>query len=95
MSEIKLINKMEPIVFAVVQGMSEKNAAQCLCDRCRLDIAALALNSLPPKYVATELGEVVTNVDLASSQWQADVMMAVYKAMDVVKKNPRHKPDKS
>lgn len=90
MAEIKIFNKMEPVVERTAEEIFNKEKSQCVCSRCQMDIIALALNSLPPKYVVTELGDVVTNVDLASSQWRVDVMMAIYRSMEIVREQPRH-----
>ncbi len=90
MAVFRMINKMEQFVKAYVEQTFENDSALCPCERCRMDVLALSLNSLPPKYVVTEFGDIVTNVDLDSSQWKADIMMAVLKAVNVVKGKPRH-----
>jgi competence protein ComFB len=91
MDEVILINKMESVVRQVTDQMIDKyDESVCRCPRCRLDILALALNTLPPKYVVTNIGNAVTNVDLDSSQWQANVTMAVCNAIEVVRSRPRH-----
>lgn len=91
MEEIVLVNKMENAVRSMADKMlNKKGETACKCSRCRLDILALALNSLPPKYVVTNIGNAVTNVDLDSSQWQANVTMAVCSAIDIVRSRPRH-----
>ena len=35
----------------------------CHCDKCRLDVMALALNHLPPAYVVTFKGELFANIE--------------------------------
>ena len=90
MSEIVLVNKMETAARHEVDSMLANNADMCDCSQCKLDIMALALNSLPPKYVVTRMGNAVTNVNLVSSQWKADVTMAVCQASEMVRKHPRH-----
>jgi len=83
---------MEKVTADVADEMLQKSADFCRCSRCHLDVVALALNSLPPRYVVTEIGEVFTNVNLASAQWRADVMTAVLQSMEIVRKKPRHNP---
>ena len=90
MSEVILVNKMEAATRQEVKCMFEKNQDMCSCPQCELDIMALALNSLPPKYVVTTMGNAVTNVNLVSFQWKADVTMAVCQAAEMVRKHPRH-----
>ena len=89
MEEVILVNKMENVVKQMA-GQMISGSGVCDCSRCLLDVLALALNSLPPKYVVTNIGNAVTNVDLDSSQWKANVTMAVCNAINIVKGRPRH-----
>jgi len=89
MEEVILVNKMENVVKQMAERMLPESGI-CSCSRCLLDVLALALNSLPPKYVVTNIGNAVTNVDLDSSQWKANVTMAVCNAINVVRSRPRH-----
>ena len=89
--EFVLVNKMEHAVKnAVDELFAQGNTPGCSCDRCKLDVVALALNSLPSKYVVTNIGNAVTNVVLNSSQWQANLTMAVCNAIEIVRSKPRH-----
>ncbi|GAB4266858.1 MAG: late competence development ComFB family protein [Candidatus Rifleibacteriota bacterium] len=91
MDEIILVNKMESAVKRMLDDIIKSREKEvCACERCKLDIIALALNSLPPKYVVTEIGNAVINVDLDSAQGKANVTMAVCNAIDVVNRRPRH-----
>ncbi len=62
----------------------------CKCDRCRKDILSFALNRLAPKYVSTDKGKVLANVELTSGQAEIDVLAAIYEGAELVKRNPRH-----
>lgn len=91
MKDLVLINKMEEAVKDTVDQLyADGKTPGCLCERCRLDVIALALNSLPSKYVVTNIGNAVTNVALNSSQWQANLTMAVCNAIEIVRSKPRH-----
>ena len=90
MVQMALTNRMEHFVQLGLDAMLQQKPDMCGCDRCRLDVTALALNSLPPRYVVSNFGEVVTNLDLDSNQWKADVMIAILRAFDLVRKKPRH-----
>ena len=91
MEEVVLINKMESAVRVTVERLfAQGRNPGCTCNRCRLDVIALALNRLPSKYVVTNVGNAVTNVALDSSQWQANLTMAVCNAIDIVHSKPRH-----
>jgi len=39
------------------------NTEYCKCERCRMDIAAYALNRLPPRYVHSLAGELIHKFD--------------------------------
>ena len=58
----------------------------CKCDRCMKDVAAIALNKLPAKYVVVEEDQIETIVE----QYNLDVIPALVSAIMVVKANPRH-----
>ncbi len=91
MEEYVLVNKVEEAVKAAVdQLFAEGKNPGCTCEHCKLDVVALALNSLPSKYVVTTIGDAVINVALDSSQWRANITMAVCKAIEIVRKKPRH-----
>ena len=62
----------------------------CTCDSCRNDIIAFALNQLPPKYVATDRGEVYSKTYTLRSQHLTDIMTAIAKGATVVREHPRH-----
>lgn len=84
-----LKNMMEALVDQNIDnGLS--NYDICKCDRCKMDIKAYALNYLPPRYVATNLGSLYAKVDAISYQYEVDVLAAIIKGIEVVKQNPRH-----
>mgnify|MGYP000657231193 FL=1 len=87
MAQIK--NYMEEIVFSSIKEVLD-DIKVCSCDKCILDIAAIALNELPPKYIVTEKGELYSKVDSLRQQFEVDVISAITKAAVLVKRNPRH-----
>jgi len=63
----------------------------CKCEKCKLDIKALALNALSTKYIVSEQGEVYTKaLNEVNKQEQINVVMAITKAIDIVSSNPKH-----
>jgi competence protein ComFB len=86
---LKMKNLMEDVVYDVMDKLAEETEF-CSCGICRLDMAAHALNHLPPKYVVTKMGEAYSKIDQLHQQFQVDVAMALYNAIEAVKKNPRH-----
>lgn len=82
----QLVNIMEYVVMDKLdQAFARFNC--CKCDRCRKDVAALALNSLHPMYRVAQPDQMKGYTALVNS---TDVMSAVIKAILQVKDNPRH-----
>ena len=85
----ELKNHMETIVDQDLRKLMAEND-MCDCDRCYIDTMALALNHLPPKYVITRVGELMTEIDATVVQQQADVLGAILNAIKIVKNKPSH-----
>lgn len=62
----------------------------CKCEKCKLDIMAIALNDLPAKYVVTDTGELYTKLRELEQQFEVDVETAIVKAAIFVSKSPKH-----
>lgn len=63
----------------------------CTCERCLLDVAALALNHLTPHYVVSDKGEVFARaLGLNTSQYEIDILHAILVAVRLVNLHPRH-----
>ena len=88
---IQLKNYMEEIVFNQMKDVLA-DINMCSCDKCMLDIAAIALNDLPPKYIVTEKGELYSRIETLRQQFEVDVIAAITKAAVLVKRYPRHEP---
>jgi competence protein ComFB len=85
----KIKNYMETIVFNMINEVLD-DVKGCKCDKCVLDIAAIALNDLPPKYTVTEKGELYSKINSLRQQFEVDILSAIIKAAVIVKRNPRH-----
>lgn len=84
-----LQNLMEKAVLNSVDEFLGKQDI-CICEQCRLDVAAIALNNLPPRYVVTSEGASYARADLLEVQKYVDVVGAITKAIKLVKEHPRH-----
>ncbi len=63
----------------------------CKCEKCRLDIKALALNSLSAKYTVCDQDEIYTiALSEIDNQRTIDVTTAITKAIEIVSANPMH-----
>lgn len=89
--EIK--NFMEHIVLDLVKDVTN-NMNVCNCEKCLMDITAIALNNLPPKYIVSEKGELFSKVDTLKKQFEIDSVTAITKAALIVINNPRHSTTK-
>lgn len=83
-------NYMEVVLNNMLLNILKNKEEFCNCKRCLADTRALALNHLPPKYIATESGEVYSKVNALSIQFETDVIKAVIDAAEKVKQSPRH-----
>lgn len=80
----QLKNYMEEIVFNQMKDvLADINV--CKCDKCMMDIAAIALNDLPTKYIVTEKGELYSKINILMQQFEVDVVSAITKAAVLVK----------
>ncbi|MCL2227186.1 MAG: late competence development ComFB family protein [Oscillospiraceae bacterium] len=66
-----------------------EDSDMCHCENCRLDVMALMLNELKPKYVVTDKGALFAQLDDFDFQYRTDFMTVMTQAVKVVNKNPR------
>ncbi|SHE33654.1 competence protein ComFB [Marinitoga hydrogenitolerans DSM 16785] len=91
-----IFNVLEHLVEDITNEMfSMPNVDMCVCDRCRADVIALALNHLNPKYVVTEKGRIFSELETYTFQMRAEVLTEVLKAMEKVKRKPSHSLEES
>ena len=62
----------------------------CQCEGCRLDVMALMLNNLHPKYVVTDTGALYAQMEDFDLQSRIDLMSEMTLAIQTVQKRPRH-----
>ncbi len=87
---MKMSNYMEDIVTEELERLLLKKDDICKCYKCKLDMMVLALNRLPPKYVITERGRIYTRLKETETQFKADVVRELTKAIMQVSSNPQH-----
>lgn len=85
-----LKNMMEDEVFMAIDKILGPMDDVRKCDKCKNDIAAIALNNVKPNYVVTEKGYLYSKVNNMGYQFSTDVTTALIKAIEIVKNNPRH-----
>ncbi|MDD2217468.1 MAG: late competence development ComFB family protein [Eubacteriales bacterium] len=84
-----LINLAEIMVKENFEAVMDRMNI-CECDICKNDVMAIALNSLPTRYVTTDKGKQFIQLETYKKQYEVDVMAALTKACVKVKVVPRH-----
>lgn len=87
---MELKNYMEMLVLDKLDTVLAQYPDCCKCDRCRQDIAILALNHLPPRYISSAKGSVFMKVNSMTTENSIEVIEQIAKAVEIVQKNPRH-----
>lgn len=82
-----IVNIMELLIDEKMDLAMEKFHC-CGCDRCRQDIAAMALNKLHPKYIVAEPEQL--DAGMADKESNTQVTTALVQAILKVKANPKH-----
>jgi competence protein ComFB len=84
-----LINLTERLAREKVEEVMEKINV-CDCPTCTNDVLALALNSLPNKYVTTDKSRLHLLLEIYKKQYETDIIAALTRASVRVKVSPRH-----
>ncbi|WP_350344524.1 late competence development ComFB family protein [Proteinivorax tanatarense] len=87
---MEILNYNEILVKEKLNEMWKEQKLLCKCKKCRLDVMALALNQLPPKYVVSEKGELYLKANSFNLQASTDVTKAIVDAMGKVERKPNH-----
>ena len=82
-----LVNVMEHVVVEKLDLAFSRFNNCCKCDKCRKDVAAIALNKLTPKYVVAEKGQLPEQISKINS---SEVLNAIVQAIIQVRSHPRH-----
>ncbi len=83
-------NVLEPMVAREYAELLLAMPGVCRCALCREDVLVYALNRLPPRYVSTLAGEVLSEVHMDADQGRADITVALLEGIRVVAASPRH-----
>lgn len=86
--EMVLTNLMEELVMERLDTTLVRFNC-CKCNRCKKDIAALALNRLSPRYVVMRQDDEERRKK-AGEEYGSEVTSALVQAILLVKKEPRH-----
>ncbi|MEK4230987.1 late competence development ComFB family protein [Solibacillus sp. FSL H8-0538] len=97
MTEPVLGNVIEEIVSGLVRFLLHGNEYQtfCHCKVCELDIIAITLNTLPPKYVTTKDSRDAAFQQLNTPENIEMINKQIIRAIHIVGRNPRHENEPS
>lgn len=91
------LNDVNHNVINVVEIIAKENVADlmdrmemCTCSKCICDVLAIALNSLPTKYVTSDAGKQYIQLETYKKQFETDVEIALMRACLTVKESPNH-----
>ena len=100
MEQLRTAGEQEPdeyICFNVTQALVEDKADKyikmfglCGCNRCRIDVIALALSNLPAKYVVAKPHELIPRLSMYEQKYNAAVVTQVMSACRKVLDRPHH-----
>ena len=87
----------EFICFNLTQALVEDKAdklmkqfGMCTCNRCRVDVTAIALSNLPAKYVAMQNRDILPLLSMYEERYSAAVTVQVMRACRMVMERPHH-----
>lgn len=83
-------NYMEVVIREILDDILAKQKVKCKCDRCKMDMIALALNKMPPGYCVSDAGCARVKLETIKAQFQVDVIRELTIAIEKVGNNPRH-----
>lgn len=87
----KLKNFNEYIVDHLIHDILKQYTDICKCDKCILDIKAITLNHMDPKYVVSEKGELFSKMNYQFKQQEIiNATKFIVQAIELVSKNPHH-----
>ncbi len=86
-----LVNETERIVLEQMEIQLEMKGSEdiCKCQDCVLDMTALALNSLTPRYRVSLIGTVYAQT-FSEGEYAEEVKVAVSSAIKKIADNPSH-----
>ena len=92
MTQPILVNVTEEIVRGLVSFLLHGTEYQtfCHCNQCEMDIIAIALNALKPKYVASNESRDAAFEQLNTPENIEEVNKQIIRAIHIVGRKPRH-----
>lgn len=92
MKQPLLVNVTEEIVRGLVNFLLYGNDYQtfCHCEQCKMDVMAIALNALPPRYVTSPQWRDVVFNEMNTSESLEEINKQIIRAIHIVGRKPKH-----
>lgn len=91
MSEnLKLYNALETVIREILEDRIDSFDLECKCNRCQLDVLALALNRTLPKYVVKDVGVPYIKAQYMSDQERVNIIRILTEVVQIVNKQRHH-----
>jgi len=84
-----LHNIMEDAVLEKTKVIMSR-MEMCRCEKCYLDVCALVLNQLPPKYVTTLKGSLMSKLPVMTHKNDLEMTVMITRCAKMVQKKPMH-----
>jgi competence protein ComFB len=78
------------VIDELGRQLENASASLCRCNECVVDMAAMALNSLPPRYRSSLLGSIYQADGMNDPSYVVKLEEAVRNAIKRVSRNPGH-----
>lgn len=83
-----LVNAKESVLEELFDQYIDQLHMSCLCQRCREDVLALALNSVKPQYVTDRTKLAYIKAELVDKQKNTSMLVTLAEAARIVNENP-------
>ncbi|WP_431028241.1 late competence development ComFB family protein [Lysinibacillus sp. LZ02] len=95
MEQLMLVNVTEEIVQGLVKFLLYGNEYQtfCHCEQCILDITAIALNALAPRYVTSSQWRDTVFREMNTPEHLEEINKQIIRAIHVIGSNPHHRSE--
>jgi competence protein ComFB len=84
-----LFNCLEEIVRQKAREIISK-MDMCQCEKCFLDVCALVLNKMPPKYVTTMKGNLMAKLPSLHQKKELELTVLITQCAKMVQEKPMH-----
>jgi competence protein ComFB len=88
-ADLILVNITEELAINCVRHAINE-IDMCNCKKCQLYACALALNSLPPRYIMTSKSELLADIGVIDTSSHMEVIVSVSKALKTIRECPLH-----